>query len=48
MTTDLMIQAEGLQKRYGDTQALAGVSFGVPAATILGLLGPTAPAKRRR
>jgi ABC-type Na+ transport system ATPase subunit NatA len=45
MTTDLMIQAEGLQKRYGDTQALAGVSFDVPAATILGLLGPNGAGK---
>ncbi len=45
MATDLMIQAEGLQKRYGDTQALAGVSFGVPAGTILGLLGPNGAGK---
>ena len=35
-----MIQAEGLMKRYGSTQALAGVDFAVPAGTILGLLGP--------
>ena len=40
-----MIQAEGLQKRYGDTQALAGVSFDVPAGTILGLLGPNGAGK---
>ena len=45
MVTDLMIQAEGLQKRYGDTQALAGVSFDVPAGTILGLLGPNGAGK---
>src|SRR3984957_12961719 len=45
MTTDLMIHAEGLQKRYGDTQALAGVSFDVPAGTILGLLGPNGAGK---
>ena len=45
MTADLMIQAEGLQKRYGDTQALAGVSFDVPAGTILGLLGPNGAGK---
>ena len=35
-----MIEAEGLTKRYGETQALAGVDFSVPAGTILGLLGP--------
>jgi ABC-2 type transport system ATP-binding protein len=43
--TDLMIEAEDLQKRYGETQALAGVSFSVPAGTILGLLGPNGAGK---
>ena len=43
--TDLMIQAEGLEKNYGETRALAGVSFGVPAGTILGLLGPNGAGK---
>ena len=43
--TELMIQAEGLKKRYGETQALAGVSFAVPAGTILGLLGPNGAGK---
>ncbi len=42
---DLMIQAEGLEKSYGETRALAGVSFGVPAGTILGLLGPNGAGK---
>jgi len=45
MATDLMIQAEGLTKRYGETQALAGVDIAVPAGTILGLLGPTGAGK---
>src|SRR6185437_8732632 len=45
MADELMIQAEGLMKRYGETQALAGVSFGVPAGTILGLLGPNGAGK---
>src|SRR6202012_4362540 len=45
MATDLMIQAEGLTKRYGETQALAGVTFSVPAGTILGLLGPNGAGK---
>ena len=30
MAEELVIQADGLTKRYGETQALAGVSFGVP------------------
>ena len=45
MASDLMIQAQGLEKRYGETQALAGVSFDVPAGTILGLLGPNGAGK---
>ena len=42
---DLMIEAEDLRKCYGETQALAGVSFSVPAGTILGLLGPNGAGK---
>jgi ABC-2 type transport system ATP-binding protein len=40
-----MIEAEGLAKRYGETQALAGVDFAVPAGSILGLLGPNGAGK---
>jgi ABC-2 type transport system ATP-binding protein len=45
MAAELMIQAEGLTKRYGETQALAGVDFSVPAGTILGVLGPNGAGK---
>ena len=45
MASELVIQAEGLKKAYGDTQALAGVDFGVPAGTVLGLLGPNGAGK---
>src|SRR5215467_9325142 len=41
----LMIEAEGLTKRYGQTQALAGVDFSASAGTILGLLGPNGAGK---
>ena len=40
-----MIEAEGLQKRYGDTVALAGVDLSVPAGAILGVLGPNGAGK---
>jgi ABC-2 type transport system ATP-binding protein len=45
MTADLMIEAEGLTKCYGETPALAGVDFAVRGGTILGLLGPNGAGK---
>ena len=43
--TDSMIQAEGLEKRYGETIALAGIDLDVPAGAILGMLGPNGAGK---
>ena len=40
-----MIEVEALAKRYGQTQALAGVDFSVPEGTLLGLLGPNGAGK---
>jgi len=40
-----MIEAVGLAKAYGETQALAGVDLTVPAGTILGVLGPNGAGK---
>jgi ABC-2 type transport system ATP-binding protein len=40
-----MIEAQGLAKAYGETQALAGVDFAVPSGSILGLLGPNGAGK---
>jgi len=40
-----MIEAEGLAKRYGDTEAVAGVSLRVPAGTVLAVLGPNGAGK---
>jgi daunorubicin resistance ABC transporter ATP-binding subunit len=42
---DLMIEAIGLRKRYGETQALDGLDLQVPAGTILGVLGPNGAGK---
>jgi oleandomycin transport system ATP-binding protein len=42
---DYAIEASGLTKRFGETQALAGVDFAVPAGKILGVLGPNGAGK---
>jgi len=41
----LVIEAEGLRKRFGATQALAGASFGARRGTVLALLGPNGAGK---
>ncbi|MEU7852772.1 ATP-binding cassette domain-containing protein [Nonomuraea sp. NPDC049141] len=40
-----MIHAEGLRKRYGAKDALAGIDLSVPAGTVCGLLGPNGAGK---
>ncbi|EIV92665.1 daunorubicin resistance protein DrrA family ABC transporter ATP-binding protein [Frankia sp. QA3] len=39
------MEAEGLTKRYGETQALAGVSLAIAQGTVLGVLGPNGAGK---
>ncbi|MEX2255382.1 MAG: ATP-binding cassette domain-containing protein [Acidimicrobiia bacterium] len=39
------VVAEGLTKRFGDTEALRGVDFEVERATVLGVLGPNGAGK---
>ena len=43
--SDVAIEAVGLEKRYGDTRALAGFDLRVPAGTVYGLLGPNGAGK---
>ena len=40
-----MIEAQGLEKRFGSTTALAGLDLAVPAGSILGVLGPNGAGK---
>ena len=40
-----MIEAEGLTKRFGDTQALAGIDLYAAQGTVLGVLGPNGAGK---
>ncbi len=42
---DAVIRVRGLTKRYGDTQAVAGIDFDVGAGEIFGLLGPNGAGK---
>src|SRR5215471_20263549 len=45
MSTSPAILAEGVQKSYGKTQALAGLDLVVEAGSVLGVLGPNGAGK---
>ena len=45
MADPLMIEAQGLTKRFGSTQALRGLDLHVPVGSILGVLGPNGAGK---
>ncbi|MEU6644819.1 ATP-binding cassette domain-containing protein [Saccharomonospora sp. NPDC046836] len=42
---DAVVVAEGLRKRFGETQALDGLDLTVPTGTVYGLLGPNGAGK---
>jgi ABC-2 type transport system ATP-binding protein len=43
--TAMMIEAEGLRKRFGSTQALDGLDLQAPVGSVLGVLGPNGAGK---
>jgi ABC-2 type transport system ATP-binding protein len=43
--TDGAVVVEGLTKKFGTVEALAGIDFAVPHGTVLGLLGPNGAGK---
>src|SRR5918995_4355454 len=45
VVTETAIRAEGLTKRFGEIDALAGIDLSVPAGTVYGLLGPNGAVK---
>src|ERR1700761_982454 len=45
MTTNTVIQARGLRKRFGETVALDGLDLEAAAGTVLGVLGPNGAGK---
>jgi ABC-type multidrug transport system ATPase subunit len=45
MMNSLAIEADGLRKAFGQVAALDGLSFQVPAGSVLGLLGPNGSGK---
>jgi ABC-2 type transport system ATP-binding protein len=45
VAVDVMIEAQGLTKRFGSTVALDGLDLEVPAGAILGVLGPNGAGK---
>jgi ABC-2 type transport system ATP-binding protein len=42
---DLMIEAQGLTKHFGEVEALAGLDLAVPAGQVLAILGPNGAGK---
>src|SRR5271157_4867446 len=48
MTNDsisAVVRVEGLRKRYGDIEALRGITFEIKAGEVFGLLGPNGAGK---
>ena len=45
MTPAIAVEAVDLVKKFGDFTAVDGVSFSVPAGTVLGVLGPNGAGK---
>ena len=48
MTSEMVIQTDGLTKRFGDITAVDDLSMEVRRGHVYGLLGPNGPARLRR
>jgi len=48
MMANPILQVENLVKRYGDVEAVRGVSFSVEEGEVFGLLGRTARGRQAR
>ena len=44
-SSSVVVRVEGLRKRYGDLEALRGISFEIKAGEVFGLLGPNGAGK---
>ncbi|HEX7368241.1 MAG TPA: ATP-binding cassette domain-containing protein, partial [Candidatus Saccharimonadales bacterium] len=45
MATEAILRVKGLRKRYGDNEAVKGISFEVKKGEIFGILGPNGAGK---
>jgi len=45
VTTDVAIDVVALEKRYGDTRAIDGITFSIASGEVFGLLGPNGAGK---
>lgn len=45
MSAEILVQTQGIVKRFGSTQAVNGISVGIPKGIVVGLVGPNGSGK---